>query len=643
MECCSACDSSLHLAFLQLVKMPADEGRREELSKQIFDQIMSFDADSNGFIDASEFKAYLKVVGRWGTDSLYTEEQWEDSWPVVCELLEVNGGVDPDVGIPMDSFIKYSETYRKEKLKADLARLERVDAEKMSLLGTTASSFAKLAFSDLPPEILEHAEFLGFEEESWPILPKGADLSIPWDELEDDDRAAATALGYDNERVLWQQAWHPNDLLGVEAERHFNVGWKFISDDKYEEARAEFEIGLEKATRSEDEDLVKQLSDGLSQTNDHIKNKLAEAQATDAKPERTAAEMQPPGNAVEAVEEEQQEGQQQRQQKEEVRATASSFAKLAFSDLPPEILEHAEFLGFEEESWPILPKGADLSIPWDELEDDDRAAATALGYDNERVLWQQAWHPNDLLGVEAERHFNVGWKFISDDKYEEARAEFEIGLEKATRSEDEDLVKQLSDGLSQTNDRIKEHGKAQKVWRQTKGTIEMAAELAEAQQATDAELERATAELQPPGQALLAVEEGQQEGEPEPEPEQQQRQQEAATVEAHEGHGAAAAQQAADERELDAIIADAETEEERLEREDREEMKAWLAGEDQARELAASAVKAFSAVASKAESGDPVAKTRAKLLMKAERARLAMVRHRSTHAHTLCIRAYVHT
>eukprot|EP01048_Picozoa_sp_COSAG05_P021755 COSAG05_NODE_4104_length_1672_cov_2.123967_2_plen_85_part_00 len=63
--------------------MSADEVRRVELAKQIFDQIMSFDADSNGFIDASEFKAYLKAVGQWGTDELYTEERWEESWPTV--------------------------------------------------------------------------------------------------------------------------------------------------------------------------------------------------------------------------------------------------------------------------------------------------------------------------------------------------------------------------------------------------------------------------------------------------------------------------------------------------------------------------------------------------------------------------------
>ena len=63
--------------------MSADVEKRKSLSKQIFDQMMSFDADSNGFIDATEFKAYLKAVGQWGTDELYSEDHWADSWPTV--------------------------------------------------------------------------------------------------------------------------------------------------------------------------------------------------------------------------------------------------------------------------------------------------------------------------------------------------------------------------------------------------------------------------------------------------------------------------------------------------------------------------------------------------------------------------------
>ena len=56
----------------------------------------------------------------------------------VCDLLEVEGGVDPAVGIPMESFIKYTERYRKEKLDEDLAKLENMDADQMATLATTA-------------------------------------------------------------------------------------------------------------------------------------------------------------------------------------------------------------------------------------------------------------------------------------------------------------------------------------------------------------------------------------------------------------------------------------------------------------------------------------------------------------------------
>ena len=94
---------------------------RRKLGKAIFEKIVSFDTDSNGFIDKNEMKAYLKAVGVWETDPLYTEAQWPEGWPIVCQLLGAQTH-----GIPMQSFLTYTERYRKGNLNTDLSALSRL-------------------------------------------------------------------------------------------------------------------------------------------------------------------------------------------------------------------------------------------------------------------------------------------------------------------------------------------------------------------------------------------------------------------------------------------------------------------------------------------------------------------------------------
>lgn len=65
-----------------------------------------------------------------------------------------------------------------------------------------------------------------------------------------------------------------------------------------------------------------------------------------------------------------------------------------------------------------------------------------------------------------------------------------------------------------------------------------------------------------------------------------------------------------------------QVQEEEEDRKDREELQRWLAQEDAARQAAANVVQAFSAAASKSDD-DPQYRTRANLMMKAEKARLA--------------------
>jgi tetratricopeptide (TPR) repeat protein len=94
--------------------------QRKELSAAIYQHVLSFDLNGNGFVDKHEFKAYLKAVGEWGTDPLYQEMEWIQSWPLVCDLL---GVADISKGLDMNAFFRYSERYRKELLRSDLAVL----------------------------------------------------------------------------------------------------------------------------------------------------------------------------------------------------------------------------------------------------------------------------------------------------------------------------------------------------------------------------------------------------------------------------------------------------------------------------------------------------------------------------------------
>ena len=114
--------------------------KRKELGAKIFAQILTYDADNNGYIDDSEFKIFLKATSQWGTDELYTDAEWEDSWPIVCEILDVE---DEVLGMPMEAFVRYTEKYRKDALTSDLKALEGADLRTISLE---------------PPEVDESAE-----------------------------------------------------------------------------------------------------------------------------------------------------------------------------------------------------------------------------------------------------------------------------------------------------------------------------------------------------------------------------------------------------------------------------------------------------------------------------------------------------
>ena len=78
------------------------------LGEELFQQVVAFDLDGSGYIDQAEFKAYLQAVGEWRTDALYTDAEWEASWPSMCEQL---GIADPQTGIPIAVFTSGYSTW----------------------------------------------------------------------------------------------------------------------------------------------------------------------------------------------------------------------------------------------------------------------------------------------------------------------------------------------------------------------------------------------------------------------------------------------------------------------------------------------------------------------------------------------------
>ena len=100
--------------------MQRKKAAKKELVGKLFDSVQEFDADKNGFIDRDEMKAYLKAVGEWESEPLYTEAEWSVSWP---HLLEMLGAEDIEKGLPLASFQLYHERYRGGKLVSDLHRV----------------------------------------------------------------------------------------------------------------------------------------------------------------------------------------------------------------------------------------------------------------------------------------------------------------------------------------------------------------------------------------------------------------------------------------------------------------------------------------------------------------------------------------
>eukprot|EP01051_Picozoa_sp_SAG22_P015288 SAG22_NODE_1974_length_3223_cov_2.274648_2_plen_237_part_01 len=126
------------------------EERFSELTAELFVSVQQFDADKNGFIDRDEFKTYLKAVGMWDSEPLYSDAQWASSWPFFLEMM---GSTDAEQGFSLSSFQKYHDKYRSGQAEADLRRVSKA----VTAAGSNDSASAALAAATPEPELTASA------------------------------------------------------------------------------------------------------------------------------------------------------------------------------------------------------------------------------------------------------------------------------------------------------------------------------------------------------------------------------------------------------------------------------------------------------------------------------------------------------
>jgi hypothetical protein len=91
---------------------PTDESAGEEYAVQmeaLFQHVLAFDENDDGFIDEVEMKLYLVAVGAWASEDVYSDTKWPRSWPGICTILQA----DAKQGLPLESFKMFHEKYRR--------------------------------------------------------------------------------------------------------------------------------------------------------------------------------------------------------------------------------------------------------------------------------------------------------------------------------------------------------------------------------------------------------------------------------------------------------------------------------------------------------------------------------------------------
>ena len=77
-----------------------------------------FATTADSFLDAAQYRTYLKGIGEWAQQEYYTDTTWSSEWPAECEML----GADPDKGVDLTAFRRMYTQYRQDRVTLDHAR-----------------------------------------------------------------------------------------------------------------------------------------------------------------------------------------------------------------------------------------------------------------------------------------------------------------------------------------------------------------------------------------------------------------------------------------------------------------------------------------------------------------------------------------
>ena len=77
-----------------------------------------FATTADSFLDAAQYRTYLKGIGEWAQLECYTDTTWTTEWPAECEML----GADPEKGVDLTAFRRMYTQYRQDKVTLDHAR-----------------------------------------------------------------------------------------------------------------------------------------------------------------------------------------------------------------------------------------------------------------------------------------------------------------------------------------------------------------------------------------------------------------------------------------------------------------------------------------------------------------------------------------
>ena len=116
---CQHCQQHQHAIASEPQQKPA-----EGLEPRVDAIFAIFATTADSFLDAAQYRTYLKGIGEWAQLECYTDTTWTTKWPAACGML----WADPEKGVDLTAFRRMYMQYRQDKVILDHARTVAVAA-----------------------------------------------------------------------------------------------------------------------------------------------------------------------------------------------------------------------------------------------------------------------------------------------------------------------------------------------------------------------------------------------------------------------------------------------------------------------------------------------------------------------------------